>query len=318
MNTYLIISETIYFMQNTLNTLKNGIDNVVSFNLQENTLSEVLEEASYLSMFNDQKCIIVKNAQIFASNKGVESKKYKEDADKLLKYLDNENKNVKLIFVLNGKADSKKKIYSILNEHNNVYTEKKITKTDIKNELNKIVIDNGYTIEDKSLWYIINNSLGNLDLCVNELNKLFIYYSKKCAIKYEDVIALTSKGIEENNFKLVDSIINKNLEESLKNLKEAQIFKIEPSVIIALLYREFRLMLSVKLYEEVRLKPIEIMSNLKLADWQLQKVKANLQMYNKDEIKTQIIKLGDIDYQYKSGLINKDVVLIKYILNLCM
>ncbi len=318
MNTYLIISETIYFMQNTLNTLKNGIDNVVSFNLQENTLSEVLEEASYLSMFNDQKCIIVKNAQIFASNKGVESKKYKEDADKLLKYLDNENKNVKLIFVLNGKADSKKKIYSILNEHNNVYIEKKLTKTDIKNELNNIVKDNGYTIEDKSLWYIINNSLGNLDLCVNELNKLFIYYSKKCVIKYEDVIALTSKGIEENNFKLVDSIINKNLEESLKNLKEAQIFKIEPSVIIALLYREFRLMLSVKLYEEARLKPIEIMSNLKLADWQLQKVKANLQMYNKDEIKTQIIKLGDIDYQYKSGLINKDVVLITYILNLCM
>lgn len=316
MNTYLIVSDTIYFIEKTLKTLKSNIANVITFNMDVNTIDEVLEEASYLSMFDDEKCIIVKNAKFFGSSKNSDTKKSKEESDKLLKYLSNENKKVKLIFIINGKADSKKKIYNILSNAKNIYESKSMTKTEMKEELSKIVKENKYQIDDRSLWYIINESLGNFDLCVNEINKLFIYYSKPGNINYTDVLALTSKTIEENNFKLIDSIIAKNLDDAFSYLKEAQILKVEPSVIIALLYREFKLMLSVLLYEENKTPVTEILRELKLAEWQYQKVKNNLRMYNKREIKEQIEVLGDLDYQYKSGLRNKDTILITYILSL--
>ena len=318
MNTFLIVSETIYQMDKTLESLKNGITNVVTFNLNENTLDDVLTEASYFSMFDERKCIIAKNASFFVSTKGTETKKNKEQIDKLLKYLENENKNTRIIFTLLGSADSKKSIYKKFEENNTLYTFKKMTKTDMKNELLKIVNEKGYKIDDKSLWYIINNSLNNFDLSYNELNKIMLYYGKKSNILYEDVIKLTSKSLENNNFKLVDSIMSRNLEEALKCLDEMKVFKVEPSAIISLLGREFKLMLSSTLYEENKYSYQSILKELHLAEWQFQKVINNKRNFTKKEMEQELIKISDLDYKLKSGLIDKDIVLITYILDLCL
>jgi len=317
MNTYLIVRETIYKIENKLKELKNGIDNIITFNMDENTIDEVLQEASYFSMFDDKKCIIVKNAKFFGSSRSGDSNKSKEEASKLLKYLENENNNTKLIFICNGKVDSKKKIYNFINNHGNVFIYQSMSKTDMKNELYKIVNNNKYKIDDNSLWYIINNTLGNFDLALNELTKIMIYYSNPTTIKYEDVVNLTSKSIEDNNFKFVDSIITRDLNNALKYLQDAKTLKVEPSVILALIYREFRLMLFSILYEENNYSKNEILKELGLAEWQYNKVKNNLRLYNKREIKEEIIKLSNLDYKYKSGLINRDVVLIDYIIELC-
>lgn len=317
MNTYLIVSETIYNVKEKLKELTKDIPNIVNFNLEENTMDEVLQEASYFSMFEDKKCIIVKNAKIFSSSKNSENNKIKEDSDKLLKYLNNENSNTRLIFVCNGKCDSKKKIFNIIKDNGNVFIYNSMTKTDMKNELAKIVSNNKYKIDDNSLWYIINNTLGNFDLCINELNKIMIYYSKPCVIKYEDVINLVSKSIEDNNFKLVDSIISRDLDNSLNLLNDIKILKVEPNIILSLIYREFRLMLSVLLYEKNKYNHLDVLKELKLAEWQYNKVKNNLRIYNLREIKEEIIKLSILDYKCKSGLINKDAMLISYIMDLC-
>ena len=129
---------------------------------------------------------------------------------------------------------------------------------------------------------------------------------------------LKSWKIEENNFKLVDSIISKDLNLSLKYLEEAEILKIEPSIILSLLYREYKLMLNVLIYEEFDTPTNVILKELHLADWQLQKVKNNLRMYKKKEIKNNIVELSKIDYEFKSGLINKNTMLITYIINHCL
>jgi len=317
MNTYLIVSETIYNTNEKLKELTSGITNIVNFNLDENTMDEVLQEASYFSMFEERKCVVVKNAKIFGTSKSSDTNKSKDDSNKLVKYLEEENKNTILIFIYNSKCDSKKKIYNMIKDAGNLFLFPSMTKTEIKNELYNIVVKNKYKIEDRSLWHIINNTLGNLDLAINEINKIMIYYSKPCNILYEDVVNLTSKSIEDNNFKLVDSIINRDLDSSLKLLNDAKILKIEPNVILSLIYREFKLMLSILLYEKNNYNHFEILKELKLADWQYNKVKNNLRLYNIREIKEEIVKLSELDYRCKSGLTNKDTMLIGYILDLC-
>ena len=317
MNTYLIVSETIYNINEKLNELTHDIPNIVRFNLDENTIDEVLQEASYLSMFDDKKCIIVKNAKFFGNSKASDSKKSKEESDKLLKYLDNENNNTKLIFVYNGKCDSKKKIYNLIKDANNLFLFPNLTKTEMKNELNKIIIKNKYKVDDKILWYIINSCLGNFDMCINELNKIMLYYNNPCEIKYEDVINLVARSIEDNNFKLVESIIARDLDNSLKLLNDAKILKIEPNIILSLIYREFKLMLNVLLYEKNKYNYNEILNELNIRDWQYNKIKNNLRDYNLREIKEEIVKLSKIDYKFKSGEINKDTILINYIFDLC-
>ena len=107
-----------------------------------------------------------------------------------------------MVFITD-KCDGKKKIVNMFKDNNTFYYHGSMSKTDIKNELYKIVKNDGYNIEDKSLWYIVNNSLNNFDLAYNEIIKIMTYYNKKQMINYSDVIHLTSKTMEDNNFKIV-------------------------------------------------------------------------------------------------------------------
>ena len=77
-------------------------------------------------------------------------------------------------------------------------------------------------------------------------------------------------------------------------------------------------MLQTILYEEEKYSYSDILRELKLADWQMQKIRNNLRMYKKWEIEEEIVKLGKIDYDYKSGNREKDTILISYIIDLCM
>lgn len=314
MNTYLLVTKTIYYTKIFLKEITDNIDNIITFNMDENTIDEVLEEASYFSMFDEKKCIIVKNAKFFSTNK--DTKKSAEEQNKLLKYLDNENKNTLLIFI-SDKIDNKKKICSLIKENNNLFIEPNMSKTDMKNELKNIVIKNNYKIDDNSLWYIINNSNSDFDICINELNKIFIYYNNPCYIKYDDVINIVCSNIIDNNFKLVESIINKDLNNSIKYLNDLEVLKVEPTIILSLIYREFKLMLSVIIYESNNINHNEILKSLKILDWQYDKIKNNIRLYSKKEIKDEIVYLSKLDYKLKSGLINKDNILIEYIMKIC-
>ena len=52
-------------------------------------------------------------------------------------------------------------------------------------------------------------------------------------------------------------------------------------------------------------------------NWQMDDYKINAEKYTINEIKKIIIKLSDYDYKYKSGLIDKSVILDLISLDLC-
>ena len=67
-NVYLISSNSFHLMEEELKKILK--DNpYTSFDLNAVELDDVLEEASYFSLFDDKKYMVVKNAQIFGASK---------------------------------------------------------------------------------------------------------------------------------------------------------------------------------------------------------------------------------------------------------
>ena len=107
---YLITSNSYRLMEEEINKIvKSNPYTTLDFNIT--TIEDIIEEASYFSLFDEKKYLVVKNATIFSSKGTKESsdKTTKKD-DLLLNYLNEPNDNTILIFTLYGKADSKKKI----------------------------------------------------------------------------------------------------------------------------------------------------------------------------------------------------------------
>ena len=173
-----------------------------------------------------------------------------------------------------------------------------------------------YSIDYQTINYIMDNSYNNLDIMFNELDKIMLYYSFPCKIKLADVIKITGEEKNNNNFDFVNAVVEKNLSSSLKILKNLKVYKVEPTTLVALLAREFRLMYYIKELKD-KMDTSKMMSYLSLADWQINKLYNNSMKYTKNELLKNLLYLCKIDLNIKKGYWDKDTSLYGFILENC-
>lgn len=317
-NIYLITSNSYRLLEEELNKIIKDNPYTV-YDLNNETLDDVLEEAAYFSFFDDKKYIVVKNSTIFSSKSGKagEEEKNSKRYEKLLKYLEEPNANTVLIFTLYGKADSKKKICKKIKEQYQMISIDDLKPKEIYNKVDKIMKDNGYKLDYNTIYYIINNCFNNYDLIYNELEKIKLYYGKGCNVKYDDVVNIVSKNIEDNNFKFIDAVIGKNIKEAFRIYDDLMLQKVEPIMLLNMLAKEIRNMSIIKKLINEKSKK-ELMETLCIKfEFQIDKLINNCYSFKEKDLENYLVKLCDLDYKIKTGKISNKLALTMFILDLC-
>ena len=96
-------------------------------------------------------------------------------------------------------------------------------------------------------------------------------------------------------------------------LKDLELLKVDPSFVIISIYKEFQMLYLIKTSNDI--KSLQFL--LGKESWQMNDYNTLKDNYTIEEIKKIIIKLADYDYKYKSGLIDRSVVLDLITLDLC-
>lgn len=303
MNNYLIISNSNRLTDKKIKEIIDFNNETIYFDLLFNKIEEVLEEASYISLFEDKKNLIVFNADFFCTGKISEN-----DLNIIQSYLNNPNNLTTIVFISKEKPSKKNECYDILKKANKIFDLIK-EKVDINSVVNQYCKENKFTISKDAILCLKNNLSNNCDLILAELDKLFLYYGKPCEITLDVVKKNCSNIIEENNFKFVDLVITKNIEESFKYMKELLIMKVEPLSLFNLLVREFRLMLLYKVIDSNKGDFNDLMKTYNLKDWQLDKISRNTYNYKLSELKRIMILLSEYDFKFKTGKVDKNTFL---------
>lgn len=307
---YLISAESYRIVDEEIKKIVKN-NNYLLFNANKCSIKEVIDEASYFSLDDNKKWFVVSNADFFGAGKINEN-----DIELLSKYLENSNENTNIIFTTLNGIDLRKKIVKSIKNKGSIINVPKMDKRSINSTLTNYLKNHDYSIDYKTINYIMDNSYGNLDIMFNELDKIMIYYEFPCTVKYNDVINIVGEEKTNNNFTFVNAVIEKNLKLALKILKSLKIYKVEPTVLVSLLAREYRLMYYVKnLYNKMNIS--EIMSYLSLADWQVNKFYTNSNNFSNKELLENLVKLCNIDLNIKKGNYDKDISLYGFLMDAC-
>lgn len=292
---------------------ENNIENIDinRYNLENSTIDEIIEDASIISMFQDKKMIIVDNAYIFTSS--TNKKLPEQNIDLLTKYLDSNNSNTILIFVvLKDKIDTRKKITTLFKNVG------KIEEYNLTNDISKIVINlfKPYQINNKNVNLLINRVGNNLSLLSSEIEKIKIYKENDLNIEENDIINLTHKNIDMDIFKLIDNILLSNKKQALECLEEMIKYGEEPIAIIIMLANQIRIMYQSKLLIKKGYSEHEISDILEIHEFRVKKALEKSRNYTDKKILSKLEELADLDYNIKSGNIDKDIGLELFILNM--
>ncbi len=308
---YLLYSLEKFLLNREIDKIKNEHNmeeiNISHFDLNNDLIEEVLEDAETFSMFADKKMIIVSNANIFTAKKST----LEQNIEKLEKYLENFNPSTIIIFVVNdSKLDERKKIVKLIKKIGTV------RELNSNNSINDIVISlfDNYKITSKQIKLLTDRVGNNLDLLSQEIDKIKIYKDQDLIITDDDIKDLTSENIEANMFLLIDKIVNREQDKAITIYHEMLKMNEEPIAIVISLANKIRSLYQTKELFSKGYKEADIASILGVKPGYLYYMRDSLKKYDSCTLLSLLKKLADLDYDIKRGTINKDLGLELFIL----
>lgn len=302
---YLLYGTKDYLIKNEIQNISKPFDelNISKLDFADCGLNTFLDECQTISMFSDKKLVIAENATMFTSG-GT------KDIDALEQYLNSPNPSTTVVFAVYAeKLDERKKIVKLVKKIAKVmeFNNEKDIRKYIKNELCN------YQISEENINLLIDRVGENELLIQNEINKLKLYKGNSI-ITNEDIIKITHKNINIDTFKLIDHIVNKKNDKAMEMYSEMINQNEEPIKIIVMLANQFRIMYQVKELVKIGYSEKEIATKLKLHPYRVKLANQNSRKFKSDTLIKYLKKLSDIDYNIKSGKIDKYLALELFIL----
>ena len=291
------------------------------------SLEEIIEEAAYISLFDDKKYIVIKNCTIFnikrnqkeeQTTEETDNKKNNKDEELLNKYLDNPNPNTILIFAINQKPAMTKKITKKIKEQYNLITLTDMNYKELQDRIIRCFKENKYTYEQEVPYYITTSCQNNYDLIYNELEKIKLFYNNKTnKVLLKDIENIIARPLEDNSFKFIEKVLEKNLKESMRMFNDLYIQKVAPIMLLILLSREYRNTLYA-LHFRNNYNKQELMQKLNIKyEFQIDKIINRTYNYKEKELEDILLYIADLNYKMLSGKLDHKTAIELLILNNC-
>ncbi len=303
---YLLYGTKNFEIEEKIKKISKDIDdmNISKYDLNNDMLSLVLEDAKTMSLFGDKKLVIADNANMFTGSTS-------KDSELIEEYLNHINENTIFILIVHSdKLDTRKKITKLIQKVGKVQEfNDELDTTSLVRRLFK-----DYNIDYKTVHLFIDRVGNNPLIIQNEINKIKIYKGNDKNITEEDILNLTTKLIEIDIFKLIDYIVKKNKEKALELYYEMLKMNEEPIKIVVILANQFRIIYQSKELLKKGYSEKDIASTLKIHPYRVKLAIQNGRNYSSDTLLQNLNALADIDIGIKTGTISKDLALELFIL----
>ena len=260
---------------------KFNIENITHYNLVEESIEKVIQDLDTVSLFGD-KLVIAENIDNI------------DNADVLIKYLDNESTNT-LILISYKELDKRKKISKILEKKTSY---KEFFDYSIENIIKEDLED--YKMSNMTMNMLMNYCNNNINRIENELEKLKLYKSKEKEITSKDIEQLVKKSLDSTIFNLIDKINEKNKHEIFKIYNELLEQGETEEKIMYTIANHYRLLFQIS-EKKKTLSDNEIIKEYKMHPYRLTKLKEQLYLMEEKDILKILKTLSDTDINIKKG-----------------
>ena len=269
---------------------------IVNFDLKNDSLGSIIDEINQFFLIGDAKLIVVDNAEIF--EKETKDKQKNNLLKELFNSIENIGENINLIFIVhNSSINVKSDLYKLILKNGKILEFKDIQKSDWPVYANQFFKKRNITISNEALNELIKRSNGDLNTFNNEANKLIIY--KINNITLEDVEALVPQSLDDDVFKIMNSLNAGDKQSALKVYYDLRVKNIEPVTLINLFASSLLFTLNVKNLLNQNIKVDEIAKITGSSTGRVYVTIKNAKNFSFEFISSKLEKLEELDRKIK-------------------
>lgn len=271
-------------------------------------VSNIIDACDTMPFMSDYRIVILKNTGLIYDGK-------KDDTIKLENYLHTLPKTTILIFI-EEKIDKKLKIFKTISNIGTFHKIDILSENELVNWILNVFKDNNKNISAKEAIYIIRNIGFNMEILLNEINKLISFKGSSTKITINDIDNICTKSIESKIFDLINFMSNKDMDNAIKIYKNLIINKTSPFVILNMISRQFRIILQTKYLYNKNYSINNIVSELELRDFIVKEAIKQSKNFSIKILLQAINECLEIDNNIKTGKIIDEIaielLIIKY------
>lgn len=240
-NMYLLYGEEAYLKKQYKKRLTRAIipeGDTMNYSYYEGkgiSIPEIIDLAETMPFFSDRRLVVIENSGFF-----------KNASPELADYLKTAPDTAFFLFI-EEEVDKRGKMYKTVKEKG------RITELGYQDEKTLLLWIAGAVkrekkkIQESTARHLLSKVGTDMENLEKELEKLFSYTAFKEEITVEDVDAVCTTQITDHIFDMVEAVAMKQQKKALDYYYDLLALKIPPMKILALLTRQFRLLMEVKL-----------------------------------------------------------------------
>jgi DNA polymerase-3 subunit delta len=288
--------------------------NTLRFHADETPIQTAVREAETLPFLTDKRLVIVQNVTLFTGSKPARND---HDPDALLRYLENPSPTSILVMtVFADKLDERKKITKAAQKNGKVAAFLPLKEQELRDWILAKTRKLGVSITPDAVARLILVCGSNLTFLSNELEKMSLYAGAEGTIDEETVNLLGSRTLEQDIFVFVDEVVRQRTEKAVRLMGDLLKSKQSPIYLLFMITRQIRMMLQVKIQSGRGLSVQQIAQQIGAHPYACKIAGEQAKRYSREQLEALIVKLGEIDYQIKTGKIEDRHALEMFLLTM--
>lgn len=294
-NVYLLYGEEGYLKKQYKDKLKNAMlspDDTMNFAYYEGkgiNIKEVIDLAETLPFFAERRLIIMEDTGFF-----------KNTTPELADYIKEMPETTTMVFV-ESEVDKRGKLYKAVQSKGRAVELGRQDETTLLRWILGSVKKEGKQISESTIRYFLTKVGTDMENIQKELEKLFCYTLEKDTITREDVEEICTTQITNQIFDMVNAVADKQQRKALNYYYDLLTLK-EPAMrILALLTRQFKLLLEVKVLTEQGFDRKDIAGKTGLYPFVVGKYQEQARFFSKKELRAIMEDGVDIEESVKTG-----------------
>ena len=314
---YLFTGTSEIFIKNRMNRIIQSFNKyeytIIKYDMETTSLSTVLSDAITVPFLEELKIIILKNPKFLTKS----ATSTKDEIKAMLKYLKNPCDSTLLIIdATNTVINQSNEIYKMLKNVARIIDYPDPEEIELKGWIVRSFDANGIDIKDDALTLLLEYIGDDQARLSQEIDKLSSYVGKGGTFRKEDIKLLVPKNINNEIYLLIKAIINHDLALTNQIYDNLITHTKDSLTIFSLISNKFKELLSTYRLLKYGYSQSDIAKFYNVSTGKAYYIVQEARAFKLSDLEFYIDKLAELDYQIKSGKLDKTIGLELLLLKL--
>ena len=283
--------------------LPAGLEQMNLTELVNPDANTLIAAAETLPFMGEKRVVVVRDCDLLTPGKKQENE---NKAEALLSYVEQVSPSTCLIFVVKGKADGRKKLYSHLKKAGAVVDFSPMDDAECSQWAQRSMRVLGKQLSPGMAAQLVFTVGRDAALLKQEMDKLANYLGDREAVSAADIEAVCTKSLECTVFQMVDAQVAGNYGEAFTLLNSMVRNGESRMGILSMLLRQYRILYHMRCLLEERVPPQSQASLLGIPPFAVSRTQQQARRYSPESLKAAYDDLLNMEREIKAGLMPEE------------